>query len=326
MDLHARLTRRRLVQLAGLLPLSGLIAACGGGRDETEPADAPAGASMPVAEPTATATAEPPFIVAEGEQQHLLMQGTPEETPLYIFGSGKEGPIMAVLGGVHGNEPGGWLAAEQIRDSLRPEAGALLVVPRANTLAVRQFVRTTDELGDLNRLYPGARDGLPMAQMAYEIVAMLRQYDVALLIDMHESWAFYRDRTETQTGTAFLGQTISSRGEPAASLARTLVATMNTRLQAPQEEFFFREWPPRGFSLSTPGAGGLETPTAEPGTTGPRAVFGGSRSSLGLPTYMPGLMAVLVEMGQQQQLERRVALHVEIVQEAMRQVGLTSRA
>ena len=28
----------------------------------------------------------------------------------------REGPIMAVLGGVHGNEPGGWLAAEQVRE------------------------------------------------------------------------------------------------------------------------------------------------------------------------------------------------------------------
>ena len=42
------------------------------------------------------------------------MAGTPYETPLYIFGSGQPGEIITVLGGVHGNEPGGWLAAERI--------------------------------------------------------------------------------------------------------------------------------------------------------------------------------------------------------------------
>jgi Succinylglutamate desuccinylase / Aspartoacylase family len=319
----ARFSRRRLIQFGGLLPLGALLAACSG-NDEAK--DAPAAAvvstSTPVPEPTATATPEPPFIVAEGEQHHLLMEGTPEETPIHIFGSGREGPIMAILGGVHGNEPGGWLAAEQICDTLRPADGALIVVPRANTLAVQQFVRTTDDLGDLNRLYPGDDSGLPMARMASEIVATLRQCHVSLLIDMHESWAFFRDRTDTQTGTAFLGQTISSRGQIGESLAKVLVETMNTRLQAPYEEFYFRQWPPRGFSLSTPSADSMGTPTPEPGTSGPNAVFGGSRSSLGLANYIPGLSAILVEMGQQQPLERRIAMHVDIVQEAMRQVGI----
>jgi Succinylglutamate desuccinylase / Aspartoacylase family len=322
---HTRLTRRRLVQLAGLLPLGAIIAACGGDHGEAASAVVHASTTKPLPEPTATATPELPFIVAAGEEQRLLMQDTPEETPLFIFGSGKEGAILAVLGGVHGNEPGGWLAAEQIRDTLRPSSGALLVVPRANIIATQQFARTTDDLGDLNRLYPGTKDGLPMAQMAYEIVDMLKQYHVTLLIDMHESWAFFKDRTETQTGTAFLGQTISSRGT-GESLAQRLVETMNTRLQAPYEEFYFRQWPPRGFSISTPTAGGPETPTPEPGTTGPNAVFGASRSSLGLSTYIPGLAAILVEMGQQQALERRVAMHFDIVQEAMRQAGILSPA
>jgi Succinylglutamate desuccinylase / Aspartoacylase family len=321
----ARLTRRRLLRLAGVLPLGALLAACGHNPPASKPVEAAVSTSTPIPEPTVTPTPEPPFIVAEGEQQHLLMEGTPQETPLHVFGSGKEGSILAILGGVHGNEPGGWLAAEQIRDSLRPTVGALLVVPRANLLATQLFVRTTDELGDLNRLYPGSKDGLPMAQMAYEIVTMLRQYHVSHLIDMHESWAFFSDRTETQTGTAFLGQTISSRGQPGEALAKTLAETMNTRLQVPQEEFYFRQWPPRGFTLSTPTNDDAASPTAEPGTTGPNAVYGGSRSSLGLPTYIPGLAAILVEMGQQQALERRVAMHVEIVQETMRQIGISSQ-
>jgi hypothetical protein len=246
------------------------------------------------------------------------MTGTPYESPFYVYGTGVLGPILVVLGGVHGNEPGGWLAAERIVEELRPATGGLLIVPRANRQAVDLFERTTDELGDLNRLYPGDPDGLPMARMAYEIVETLREFHATHLIDMHESWAFYRDRTESQTGTAYLGQTLSSRGEPGASLAMHLVEVVNaTRAQAAHEELTFREWPPRNFVPGTPSSGAPPDATPGPGFTGYR----GSRSSLGLPSHIPGLAAILVEMGQQQDLDRRVQLHVDIVQEALKVLG-----
>lgn len=313
-----RLSRRRLLQLAGTLPLGALIAACGGSSHKPNAASAQ---DRPSLEPTASPTPGPPFIVAAGEQQRLLMAGTPEETPLYVFGSGLPGPVLAILGGVHGNEPGGWLAAEQLRDELRPNAGAVLIVPRANLLATRQFVRTTDELGDLNRLYPGDPNGLPMARMAYEIVQTLREFKASVLVDMHESWAFYSDRTETQTGTAFLGQTVSSSTSQGLALGREVIAAVNQRIRAPREELILREFPPPGFVFPTSQPSGTPEPTLAPSSTSP-AVGGRSRSSLGLSTHVPGSIALLVEMGQQQALERRIALHVDIVQEIVRRLGI----
>jgi hypothetical protein len=235
------------------------------------------------------------------------MARTPHETPLYVYGSGLPGPVLVVLGGVHGNEPGGWQAAERIQASLRPNTGALLVAPRANKLAIKDLVRTTDDLGDLNRLYPGEQDGLPMARMAFEIVEILRELHATILLDLHESWAFYRDRPPNG-GTAYLGQTISSRDEPGASLARNVVEAVNGRIRSPQEEFTFREWPPRGSDANAP--------------AGAPNSFGGSRSSLGLSAHVPGLATLLVEMGQQQSLERRIALHVDVVKEVASRIGL----
>ena len=311
----ARLSRRRLLQLAGGVPFGALLAACGGSPGSTllsAPEPAPA-------EPTHTPTPEPPFIVAAGEQRRLLMAGTAQETELFIFGSGQPGPVLAVLGGVHGNEPAGWLAAEELRDEFRPAAGAFLIVPRANILATQQFVRTTDELGDLNRLYPGDADGLPMARMAKEIVDTLREFRASVAIDMHESWSFYTDRTDTQTGTAFLGQTVSSSSAQGLALGRTVVDAVDQRIRAPHEEMILREFPPPGFVFPTP-TPGAANPTTVPSTGLP--LGGRSRSSLGLSTHVSGLIALLVEMGQQQQLSRRVALHVDIVEEVARQIGI----
>jgi hypothetical protein len=313
-----RLSRRRFLGLAGALPAGALLAACG---DSPVP-NRLSTSDGPSPEPTLTPTPEPPFIVAAGRQVRMLMAGTPHETALHVFGSGQPGPILAVLGGVHGNEPGGWLAAERLHEKLEPEAGAFLVIPRANLLATQQFVRTTDELGDLNRLYPGDPNGIPMARMAFEIVQALREFRASVVLDLHESWAFYRDRTETQTGTAFLGQTVSSSTARGVELAREVVAEVNQRIRAPHEELILRDWPPRGFTMAQPAPGVTTAP--EPGTTGPVQAFGGSRSSLGLSNHIPGLVAVLVEMGQQQPLERRIALHVDIVQETARRIGISA--
>jgi hypothetical protein len=327
-------SRRKLLHLAAMLPVGAIVAACSSsdddgdesaaGRTQVEASDGSTASESPVEAPaTATTTPLPtatpePFIVPAGEQQLMLMPGTPYETPYYVYGTGTLGPILTVLGGVHGNEPGGWLAAERLVDQVRPTTGALLVVPRANRLAIDLFARTTDELGDLNRLYPGDRDGLPMAQMAYEIVETLRNFHATHVIDMHESWAFYRDRTETATGTAYLGQTVSSRGEPGESLARQVVETMNaTKVQLSHEQLTFREWPPRDRVPGTPIVGDTNSGMPIAGFTGYR----GSRSSLGLPTHIPGLAAILVEMGQQQDLERRIQLHVDIVSEALKLLG-----
>jgi hypothetical protein len=322
-------SRRKLLRMAAALPIGAIVAACStGGDDEpresasTQVESASIPAATEVVPPTAAATATPlptatpePFIVPAGEQKLMLMPGTPYETPYYVYGTGSLGPILTVLGGVHGNEPGGWLAAERLVEQVRPANGAFLVLPRANHVAVGLFERTTDELGDLNRLYPGDQNGLPMAQMAYEIVETLRAFHATHVIDMHESWAFYRDRTETATGTAYLGQTVSSRGEPGESLGRQLVETVNaTKVQLAHEELTFREWPPRDSVPGTPITGDTNSGTPIAGFTGYR----GSRSSLGLPAYIPGLAAILVEMGQQQDLDRRVQLHVDIVSEALR--------
>jgi uncharacterized protein len=299
-----RISRRSLMRGAAALPVAALAAACGGPTfQEISDAETQIVAATELAAAPPTPEPEPPFVVPAGEEVRQLMPATPWETPLYVFGSGLAGPIVMVLGGVHGNEPGGWEAAEEVVDSVRPSSGALLVIPRANRVATRLFERTTDEMGDLNRMYPGDPNGQPMARMAHEIVEVLRAYRATVVLDLHESWGFYNERT--QNGTAFLGQTVSASAEPGITLARNVVESVNTRILYSHEEMFFREW----------GGQRSSTAAANPGITQ------GSRSSLGLYTHVPGASAILVEMGQQQELRRRVALHVDFVKETLHQLG-----
>ncbi|MFB3852865.1 MAG: succinylglutamate desuccinylase/aspartoacylase family protein [Vicinamibacterales bacterium] len=60
------------------------------------------------------------------------IRGTSGDTDVYVLDSGKPGATALVLGGTHGNEPAGYLAAILIVENAVPASGRLLVVPHAN--------------------------------------------------------------------------------------------------------------------------------------------------------------------------------------------------
>jgi hypothetical protein len=223
--------------------------------------------------------------------------------------SGLAGKTLMVLGGVHGNEPGGWMAAEEVA-TWTPARGSLVVVPRANVQAIPDFVRTRDDLGDLNRLYPGSPDAaLPMERMAAAIVALAKEFGAELLLDMHESWAFYAERT--QNGTAFLGQTVTTGIGPLnPALGQAVIAAVNGQVGG-RDTLYERDGSAfrRDPTLGTPsgsGAGGDR-----------------GRSSLSLGGYVEGLTPLLVEMGQQDQpITRRTDLHLMVARAAMAELGI----
>jgi hypothetical protein len=252
------------------------------------------------AAPQATATPAPPPAHPRGVEERALMPGTPWETRLFIQHSGVRGPAAMVLGGVHGNEPGGWRAADDIA-TWAPAAGTLIVVPRANVQAIAGFVRTTDELGDLNRLYPGdPASPLPMERMTAAILAAAREFDAKLLLDMHESWAFYVDYPGTGTGA--LGQTITTGAGPLyPAFGQDVASRVNPGISE-HERMLVRD----GQQFRRPEA----TPAAGQTNRG--------RSSLSAGGHVDGLTPVLVEMGQQNQpVARRVELHLLVARTAL---------
>ena len=218
-----------------------------------------------------------------------------------------------VLGGVHGNEPGSWLAAETL-PALEIARGSLVVVPRANVIATRLHQRTTDELGDLNRLYPGSPLAeLPMARMASRLVALARQYDAELLLDLHESWQFYAERTIR--GTAAIGQTMSAGpGPEQATIARAIAERVNAQVESERELLIVRTRFGGSFS---------DDPSLVGESWGGGWVPGRGSSSLSMGRHVEGLTPVLIEMGQHRQpVERRAELHRTVVRTALEMRGM----
>ncbi|MEV4669890.1 succinylglutamate desuccinylase/aspartoacylase family protein [Microbacterium sp. LWO12-1.2] len=99
------------------------------------------------------------------------------------------GPTLTILGGVHGDEFEGQLAAALIAETLGPqiERGELRVIPRANPIAAASQTRhTPDDDKNLARCFPGSPDGTTTERIARALTeSAVEGSDV--LIDLHSA-------------------------------------------------------------------------------------------------------------------------------------------
>ena len=117
-----------------------------------------------------------------------LRPDTPDATEVYIIRSVNPGPTVMIVGGMHGDEKSGWLAAEEIKD-WSIDAGTLVVLPKANASAVARGRRTGANGLDLNRQFPVGRE--PRTALAREIWAIVEEFAPVALLDLHEGWGIY---------------------------------------------------------------------------------------------------------------------------------------
>ena len=324
-------SRRRFLALTGTGVCATALAACsfthaaeysGGG------AALKLGAVEGGEHTTATPTPRPtPVLEPRSRRVVSLMPGTAWQADGVAIHSGQPGPRIMVLGGVHGNEPGGWLAAQSIAE-WEIERGSLLVLPRLNWRSASAFVRTLPDYGDLNRLYPGdVNSTQPMARMAAAVIEAGRAFQPELLFDLHESWVFYAERG-AGSGTAFIGQTVSigtGATETTVDRISNVVRSVNGEISA-REEFYMRgaATPRPGVRVvpSNPSPGGSTPPSVTP-APGPNGVSFGGTSSLSLGRWIEGCVPILIEMGQQNEDEsRRSELHQMLVRTTLAQSGM----
>lgn len=111
---------------------------------------------------------------------------------LYTTDSGRTGPRVVVLGGVHGDETEGALAAARLASTdLVLRAGRLDVVPVCHEAAFAADSRTSPiDGGNLARVFPGDPEGTATPRLAHHIYTeVLRGAD--FLVDLHTSGQHY---------------------------------------------------------------------------------------------------------------------------------------
>jgi len=136
--------------------------------------------------------------VAPAEVRHssgLLAEGTGWENPYYVVDSGVAGPTLLVTAGLHGNEPAGFWAAEQIRH-WPLERGRLIVVPSVNKPGLQQKTRwlpgEPPATRNANRNFP--KNGGPEEASSVPIQALwefMKQQKPDWVVDLHEGYDFH---------------------------------------------------------------------------------------------------------------------------------------
>lgn len=120
-------------------------------------------------------------------EQYTIRDGTPEQTTVYVTEENRSGPTVFVIGGQHGDEPSGWMAANEIAQ-WQPDTGRLVVIPEADQTAIRDRTYTGDN-GNLNRAWTIGSD--PTRLLAREIWDVVEEHDPDVFFDLHSSFGIY---------------------------------------------------------------------------------------------------------------------------------------
>jgi len=127
--------------------------------------------------------------IARSETVHkTYFENTDYELHVYEIIGHEPGPTMMIMGGIQGNEPGGYLSADIYAD-VSLQKGNLLVVPRANFYAILLNQRGPN--GDMNRKF----DNQPAQDIENRIVEILKELISRsnVLLNLHDGSGFFRE-------------------------------------------------------------------------------------------------------------------------------------
>lgn len=105
-----------------------------------------------------------------------LSNGHDVELVVHVVRGSKDGPKLAMFGGIHGDEPLGSEAVRRVLQQIDPGqiAGTIVAVPVANPYAFEAGKRVTPADGiNLNRIMPGDSDGSLTEQLGAQLARIL---------------------------------------------------------------------------------------------------------------------------------------------------------
>lgn len=269
-----------LVALCALLAWAAPASAAAGGwtvipARPSAPAESGSGSS--------TSPSSPPASGAPAAR--ILAAGTPYATEYYVNEGPVAGPTVVIVGGMHGNETAGYLAARRFV-SVKPKRGTIIVIPEANKLGVRAGQRTGDHPGDLNRDFPTSSSDSPDSTLAKAIWQLMKEYRPDYLFDLHEGYDFHKINKES------VGQSIIyyPTGD-AQSMAKAMQQAVNKTIANSRHHYSLLKYPVKGSLARAAGA-----------------VLGAS--------------SMILETSRKQPLQTRVSQHVTMVEAALKRLKM----
>ncbi|WP_107039803.1 succinylglutamate desuccinylase/aspartoacylase family protein [Brumimicrobium mesophilum] len=115
-----------------------------------------------------------------------LHTNTPIQIPVIVSHANKTGPILLLLAGLHGDEINGIEAVRQIikKGWHKPNYGTVICIPVFNIFGFLNLSREFPDGRDLNRVFPGTKNGSLASQFAYIFMKEIAPL-TDVIIDFH---------------------------------------------------------------------------------------------------------------------------------------------
>lgn len=101
-----------------------------------------------------------------------LYTATAVDVPIIIERSKKPGPVILITAGIHGDELNGVEVVRQIivKEINKPLRGTVICIPIINVFGFLNMSREFPDGRDLNRVFPGTKNGSLASRFAYQFV------------------------------------------------------------------------------------------------------------------------------------------------------------
>lgn len=99
-------------------------------------------------------------------------------------------PTLLVIGGIHGNEPGGYFSAAILSRYYTITEGNLWIIPDLNRPSIQQNSRGIN--GDMNRKFADIDPQDPDITTVAEIQKIITEKQVGVVLNLHDGHGFYR--------------------------------------------------------------------------------------------------------------------------------------
>ncbi len=110
----------------------------------------------------------------------------PSNLDVYVLNGKEKGPVLMVVGGIHGDEPSGSKAVELYKN-VSIKKGTLILVPRANAYALSKNKRYIYR--DMNRLFGANKYKGYESLVVEKLKTLIQRSD--MLINLHEGEGFF---------------------------------------------------------------------------------------------------------------------------------------
>lgn len=177
----------------------------------------------------------------------VYFKGTNSELDVYTIKGSSPGPTLLLMGGIQGDEPGGYLAADLYAD-ISLKKGNLILVPRANFFSIVENNRGVE--GDMNRKFA---DQHPKRSdrdlLVVKIIKdLMKRSD--FFLNLHDGSGFYSPKWESpERNSTRYGQSIIADAEehtrpdgkviPMEKMVNRVLERVNPQISAVEHLFHF---------------------------------------------------------------------------------------